>query len=249
MSKKKEIKHKSLSVWGFTVTSISLLFAIIIAIITLQQPKLEFAQHRSYPLLPNEEGIDGLSIFLDNKNIRELNQNISLFSFTVRNKKLKPILLSHFDEEVGYGFSISNGKIIQAPEISNSSDSTYFSDIIVDYEEDRILLGRKIIRRNESFDISFFILHEDSISPQIRSFGELAHQKEIEIVNILNDFKYSWKIIIWLLISSICFGLAANILRPLGHWFGLLLRRPFIGKKRFNKEVEEYVDSPGIELK
>jgi len=160
-----------------------ILFFIIPRYIDREYTQLEFLQFSMTRLLSFNKEIQGLKILLNDENISDSSQNITLFYVRIRNSGTIPVLKEYFDNRTKYGIEIGNGKLISTPELVRSSDSLYYTDVFSEVEDHRLIFECFIYNPDEYFDIGFFVLHKNGDTPTLKSFGKLANQSEIKLIS------------------------------------------------------------------
>ncbi len=145
---------------------------------------LEFKIEKIVDLFDIKDDGINLKVFLkDSIEIQKDLKNISIYELEIKNEGSENISVSDFDSNLGFGINLTNGEIIQKPEILNSSDIAYYSDVIKQVSSERIIFKNKIIDSDNYFSIKFFVLHDRQQIPTIKSFGRISGQGSIPVLD------------------------------------------------------------------
>lgn len=179
---------KPWSKWGFVVTIIGVVLAIIIfflaPILFDKKPNIEFITISKTRIFKINEDVTGLSIVYKGEDLKLNYKNLTVFTIRIINNGNAPILKNHFDDQLNYGVVVDDGYIVSKPEIINSSDIQYFNKSIEQYNSDTILFKPIIFSPGDYFDVKFLTVHYTTDEPEFRTFGKIANQSEIKISNI-----------------------------------------------------------------
>lgn len=173
------------SKWGFWVGIISLLLAILFFIFTkllsVKSSELEFINISKSRIFTINEEVSGLSIIYKNEDLKKNKKNLTVFTLRIINTGNLPILKEYFDDNLSYGIILKNGYLVNEPEIVESSNSNYFSNVIKYFRFDSIAFNELIFNPKDFFDIKFLVVHFEKDNPDFNSFGMIANQSEITI--------------------------------------------------------------------
>lgn len=131
--------------------------------------------------------ISKLEVTYDSTNLKQNKDNLRIFTIKIINNGDKDILKEFYDENEPVGIKISTGKIIENPELIQTS-STYLKRNVKfkDYSKNKVSFSRVILESGEFFIIKLLVLHKKDKIPNILSFGKIAGQKNIEVVNAID---------------------------------------------------------------
>lgn len=126
--------------------------------------------------------VSKLDILYDSTSLKEKKENLRLVNIKVINKGSKHILKEFFDENDPLGLKIDSGKILENPEIIETSNDYLKRNLKYNLPSDcSITFSEIIIESREYFIIKLLILHKINEEPQISPLGKIAGQKEIKI--------------------------------------------------------------------
>ncbi len=164
------------------------IFSIAAAVITIfaffQEKKVDL----QYEILSNANVLDinaeisKLDIIYDSTSLKENNENLRLINIKVINKGSKHILKEYLDYNDPIGIRIDSGKILENPEIIETSNEYIKRNLKYDLHSDcTITFSEIIIESGEYFVVKLLVLHKTNEEPQIHSLGKIAGQRQIEI--------------------------------------------------------------------
>ena len=131
--------------------------------------------------------ISKLEVTYDSTNLKQTNENLRIYTVKVINNGNKDILKEFYDENDPVGLKISTGKIIEAPEIiQTSSDYLKRNAKVIDYNVEEVIFSQVILESGEFFTVKLLLLHKQDTIPELLPFGKVAGQKMIEIINSIN---------------------------------------------------------------
>jgi len=186
MEQKKDIYEKATS---------NLFVKLIIALITSTATLITiyaFIQEKDidlqYEIISNTNVLDinanvsKLDIIYDSTSLKETKENLRIVNIKIVNKGSKHILKEFFDENDPLGIKVDSGKILENPEIIETSNDYINRNLKYQQKSDCSLTFSEIIfESGEYFIIKLLILHKISDEPKISSLGKIAGQKEIKI--------------------------------------------------------------------
>jgi len=131
--------------------------------------------------------ISKLEVIYDSTNLKQTQENLRIYTVRIVNNGNKDILKEYYDKNDPIGIKLSSGKIIEKPElIQTSSDYLNRNVIVIDYQKDKITFSQVILEAGEFFTIKLLVLHKQDTIPNLLSFGKVAGQKEINVFNIID---------------------------------------------------------------
>lgn len=131
--------------------------------------------------------IGNLRVTYDSTNLKETNENLRIYTIKVTNNGEKDILKEYYDDNDPLGLSINSGRIIERPEIiQTSSDYLDRNAKIKSYQFDKISLSQVILESGEYYIIKLLVIHKTDKIPEIKSFGKIAGQKRISVFNSID---------------------------------------------------------------
>ncbi len=152
----------------------------------LQEKKVDLR----YEIIANTNVLDfnaeisKLQVFYDSTDLKQTNENLRIYTVKVINNGDQNILKEYYDENDPVGLKLSTGKIIEQPEIIQASSDYLLNNLkISDYKYENLTFSQVIIESGEFFIIKFLVLHKKDTIPNIFSFGKIAGQRKINVVN------------------------------------------------------------------
>lgn len=168
------------------ITLVGLIAAGVTIFAFLQEKKVDLR----YEIIANTNVLDfnaeisKLEVKYDSTNLKQTKENLRIFTLKVINNGNQNILKEFYDENDPLGLQLSSGNIIEQPEIIQvSNDYLKRNAKIEDYNYQRIKFTRVILESGEYFVVKLLVLHKTDSIPEIISFGKIAGQTKIEIIN------------------------------------------------------------------
>lgn len=129
--------------------------------------------------------ISKLAVMYDSTNLKETKENLRIITVKIVNNGDQHLLKEYYDENEPLGLKISTGKIIEKPEIIQTSNDYLKRNLkIQEYNAgNQIGFSQVILESGEFYIVKFLILHKKNEIPKIISFGKIAGQRKITIVN------------------------------------------------------------------
>lgn len=129
--------------------------------------------------------ISKLAVIYDSTNLKETKENLRIITVKIVNNGDHNLLKEYYDENEPLGLKINDGKIIEKPEIIQTSNDYLKRNLkIQEYElGGHISFSQVILEPGEFYIVKFLILHKKNEIPTIISFGKIAGQKKITVVN------------------------------------------------------------------
>jgi len=175
-----------------TFVKISLaLFTLLVGGVTIYSFLLEKKVELQFEVIGNTNVFDikaevsKLDVLYDSQSLKKNNENLKILNVRIINKGNKDILKTFFDENDPVGILVSNGRIIEIPELLEASSSYITRNLKIHFDDfNRITFSRLIMEKEEFFVVKLLILHKAIKNPIIEPLGKIAGQKEINIINI-----------------------------------------------------------------
>ncbi|MFA6541517.1 MAG: hypothetical protein WCT99_07935 [Bacteroidota bacterium] len=132
--------------------------------------------------------VSRLDITYNGLSLKEKNEHLRIINLRIINRGTDNILKEYFDDNDPLGFRISKGKLIEKPEIIETSSKYLKDNLKVSIDStDRVMLPKVIIEPNESFVLKLLILHKSGETPEIVPTGKVAGMKEYVVLNSLES--------------------------------------------------------------
>lgn len=174
------------------ITLIGLIAAGVTIYAFLQEKNVDLR----YEIIANTNVLDfnaeisKLEVTYDSTNLKQTKENLRIFTIKVINNGNQNILKEYYDENDPLGLKLSTGKIIEQPEIIQVSNDYLQRNVkIENYKYDNINFSQVILESGEYFIIKLLVLHKIDSIPQIISYGKIAGQTKIEVVNAIDAKK------------------------------------------------------------
>jgi len=177
------IKFKKLSFWLAVVGICSFIISLLNF---LYEPviDLEFKVQNFSSLMDiNDKGLDLKVVYNDSLDIFKSDKSISIYEIEIRNNGGKNLRNGDYDINQEFGIQILDGKVLESPKVTTSSDAKYFTDVVKKTTSEKIVLNKKIMDSGSFFIIKFYVLHLKKEFPKITPLGKIAGQNNIEILD------------------------------------------------------------------
>lgn len=178
----KKIATQVISILGAIAAIIS------IYVFFFQEKKVDL----QYEIVANTNVLDinaevgRLDITYNGMSLKEKNEHLRIINLRVINRGNENILKEYFDDNDPVGFRVSQGKIIEKPELIDAS-SQYLKDnlqVLVD-TSGRVRLSKVILESKEYIVLKLLVLHKSNNLPEIIPTGKVAGMKQINVINSL----------------------------------------------------------------
>lgn len=178
---------------NFASKTIITLFGLVAAFVTIYAFLQEKNVDLRYEIIANTNVLDfnadinKLEVLYDSTNLKKTEENLRIYTVKIVNNGEENIIKEFYDENETVGIKISSGKIIEKPEIIQSSNEYLKRNVkFTKNEKEDILFSKVIIESGEFFIIKLLVLHNNTKIPKIQSFGKIAGQQKIDVVNAID---------------------------------------------------------------
>ncbi|MGG8494772.1 hypothetical protein ACQY1Q_00005 [Tenacibaculum sp. TC6] len=168
------------------VTLLGVIGAVVTIYAFLQEKKVDLR----YEIIANTNVLDfnadisKLEVAYDSTNLKQTGENLRIYTVKIVNNGNENIIKEFYDENDLVGIKLSSGKIIEKPELIQSSNDYLKRNLhFKDYQKDKVIFSRVILESEEFFIIKLLVLHKINEIPEIISFGKIAGQQKIAVVN------------------------------------------------------------------
>jgi hypothetical protein len=173
----------------FAISFLGVVGAIIsIYAFFFQEKKTEL----TYEIIANTNVLDiraevsKLDVLYDQTSLKHRNENLRIISVRVINSGGENILNSFYDDNAPLGLQLSVGRIIENPEILESSNEYIKSHLRINMDSlGSVTFSKVILESKEYFVLKLLVLHPPGNSPEIRPIGKVAGIKLIRVLNAL----------------------------------------------------------------
>lgn len=171
-----------LALFGLVGTAVT-----IYAFIQKEKVDLRYEVIANTNVLDFNADVNKLEVFYDSTSLKQSQQNLRIYTIKVINNGDQNIIKEYYDENDPLGIQISPGKIIERPQVIQTSNDYLKRNVkIIDYQKDKISFSKVILESGEFYVVKLLVLHKKDIPPVIISFGKIAGQKNIPIVNSID---------------------------------------------------------------
>ncbi|KAA6340335.1 hypothetical protein EZS27_011785 [termite gut metagenome] len=131
--------------------------------------------------------INKLEVYYDSTNLKQTQENLRIYTVKIINNGKQDIVKGDYDDNAPLGIQINSGEIIEQPQlIQTSNDYIKHNLNFIDYQKDRISFSQVILEASEYYIVKLLVLHKKDTIPEIISFGKIAGQKNIDVVNAID---------------------------------------------------------------
>ena len=144
-----------------------------------------------YDIISNTSVLDinadlgNLEIFYGKSNLKIEKRNLRLISVRVMNTGSTNILKDFYDDEDPLGLQVTDGNIIETPELLEASNDYLKRNVkIFLTSPGTISFSKVIIEPKEFFTVKLLALYRADTTPKIMATGKIAGIRSIRVVNI-----------------------------------------------------------------
>ena len=183
-----------------------------------REPALRFDVVSNTSVLDVREELGKLEIFYDGLDIKKSKQSLRVILVRVVNPGETDILMSHYDERVPLGFTVSNGELLRV-ELLEASNQYLISNLRVTFTDSlRGVFEPVILESKEFFIFKALVLHLQGAPPTLSPMGKIAGIRTINLTEPLsNDSEKSY----WNLVFA--GGVWVQSARLISYFFGLVI--------------------------
>lgn len=178
---------------NYASKTIITLFGLVAAFVTIYAFLQEKSVDLRYEVIANTNVLDfnadisKLEVLYDSTSLKKTGQNLRIYTVKVVNNGKENIIKEFYDENEPVGIKITSGKIIERPEIIQSSNDYLKRNVkFIQNESGGFLFSNVIIESGEYFTIKLLVLHNNNNIPNIKSYGKIAGQQKIDVVNAVD---------------------------------------------------------------
>ena len=171
------------------ITLIGVIGAVVTILAFLQEKKVNLR----YEIIANTNVLDfnadisKLEVTYDSTNLKQTGENLRIYTVKIVNNGNDNIIKEFYDENDLIGIKLSSGQIIEKPELIQSSNDYLKRNLhFKDYQKDKVVFSRVILESEEFFILKLLVLHKKNEIPKIISFGKIAGQQTIDVVNAID---------------------------------------------------------------
>ena len=171
------------------ITIISLVGAGVTIFAFLQEKKVELR----YEIVSNTNVLDfnaeigKLEVTYDSTSLKKSQENLRIYTVKVVNNGNQNLLKEFYDENDPLGLQLNSGKIIELPEVIQVSNDYLKRNVKIEvYDNKSINFSQVILESGEYYIIKLLVLHKTDSIPEIISYGKIAGQTNIQVVNTID---------------------------------------------------------------
>ena len=183
-----------------------------------REPELRFEVVSNTSVLDVREELGKLEIFYDGLDIKKSKQSLRVIVVRVVNPGETDILMSHYDERVPLGFTVSNGELLRV-ELLEASNQYLKSNLRVSFTDSlRGVFEPVILESKEFFIFKALVLHLQGAPPALSPLGKIAGIKTINLTEQLSaeSEKSYWNLVF-------AGGVWVQAARLISYFLGLIL--------------------------
>ncbi|WP_242009241.1 hypothetical protein [Robertkochia solimangrovi] len=171
----------------FTILGLIATVITIYAFINDKSVDLRYEIIANTNVLDFNADLGKLRVAYDSTNLKETKENLRIYTIKVTNNGEKNILKEHYDMNDPLGLSINSGRIIEKPEVIQTSSEYLTRNAQIDnYQPNKISFSQVILEPGEYYIIKLLVIHKTNKTPVIFGFGKIAGQKGIKVVNSID---------------------------------------------------------------
>ncbi|MDX9696838.1 MAG: hypothetical protein RBT49_13695 [Bacteroidales bacterium] len=245
------------SFFGTIIGIIGLSYAIYVDNFKDKKPEIVFEVLSNTNVLDLKEDISKLDILFDGENIKEKRENLRILTIKVINEGNFNILESHYDSKNPFGFSVENGKIVEKPELLETSIEYLSKSLNIFLDSlGRVQFDKVQLDKSQYFVLKILTICDQGEIPQIQPFGKISGiTKNFPVRTnrqILKEEKSFWQKLIfgnfWIHFIRFWFYIIVFIL------FGFIVGLPLssitdhFSKKKRKKKIKKFKENSKYEL-
>ena len=158
------------------------LIGLVGAIVTIYAFLQEKSVDIRYEIIANTNVLDfnadisKLAVIYDSTNLKETNENLRIITVKIVNNGNQHLLKEYYDEKEPLGLKTSAGKVIERPEIIQTSNDYLKRNLEIQESTsgNHISFSQVILESGEFYIVKFLVLHKKTEEPQIMAFGKIA---------------------------------------------------------------------------
>lgn len=224
---------------------VSLIYIFYVEVVQKENIELSFSIVNNSNVFDINEPIEDLEIKYENRNLVELNESLKLLTLKIENTGNKHLVEDMYYSKVPFGAELLNGKIIQKPELIESSFEYSGENINYNDSLNFIYLPKLPLDKGDFYSIKVLYLAKDKVG-EIIPKGKISGMKSISVSDSSNKpvsgvlglprfMQILLAIPIFVMFLLILYSLFSGILR----YFKTRQKRSLLKKfKKKNKAVE-----------
>lgn len=130
-------------------------------------------------VLDIRRAVGGLDVSYAGVNLRDTKKTLWIVNSTVRNDGNAEIRKGDFDENDLLGFLVENGKVVDTPSLRTSIPYLQ-KHLVLSQLDDRVTLSSSIIEPGDTIFVSFLVLGDEEVAPNILPLGKIAGVRAID---------------------------------------------------------------------
>lgn len=178
---------------SYTSKTVIALLGVIGTIITIYAFLQEKNVELRYEIVANTNVLDfnadinKLEVLYDSTNLKQTKENLRIYTVKITNNGSQNLLKEFYDDNEPLGIKISSGKIIEKPQIIETSNDYLKRNLkFFNLKDNQVNFSNVILETNEFYTIKILVLHNKNNIPKLISLGKIAGQKNIEVLNSID---------------------------------------------------------------
>lgn len=167
-----------------TLGAIAAVISIYVFFFQEKEVRLQYEIITNTNVLDIKADVSKLDISYNGKSLKNKNDHLRIISIRIINRGSEKILKEYFDDNDPVGFRISQGKIIEKPELTEASSQYLKDNLEVSIDASgRVKFSKIILEPKEYFILKLLILHKSNAFPKINATGKIAGMKEVQVID------------------------------------------------------------------
>lgn len=186
----KILNNKVLSLILIILAVSGTLVTIYSAFFSEKKASLKFIELSSTNVLDINADISNLDILFDGISLKDNNENIRIINLKMINTGNSTITNDFYDDNDPVGVKLKNGVLIDKPILITASNKYLDKKLNnIPFDTLSIEFPKIILEKDEFFILRLMVLYKNDIVPEYISFGKVAGQNEIPILETLEENK------------------------------------------------------------
>lgn len=175
------------------LTALGVVFGLL-GFLHVRAPKLVYEIQSTGILFQKNETLSSVQLIVDTLDVLKSKQNVSFYSFRVRNIGNQNLVTSDYDEG-DFGIVVQGGEILKDvsfSEASNEHIGRRYQDLSPHTLRGFMEIPRIALDKGDWYSFTVAILHDDNVVPEFSTLGKIIGQRNIEILKTSSERKSFW---------------------------------------------------------
>lgn len=183
---KKYNSRRVLQIVGSLIGVFSAIIGIYVFYFEDKVVSLEYEVIANTNVLDINADVSKVDVTYNGASLKSKTQNLRIINLRIINNGTECILKSHYDNNAPLGVLMKSGKIIERPELINTSNDYLKNQLKINYDSTgQVTFNDVILEPGQFYSIKLLVLHPSSTTPSILATGKIAGQNIIPIVSTL----------------------------------------------------------------